>query len=391
MFVLRFCLLSLALAARRDPGPAATMRAMVVPRASPDETLHLEEMAVQARPLPTLVPGSGHMLVRTAASSVNPCDWKMLEGAFAQNYTYPHIPGYDVAGTVAAVDGSSEACAHARAGDTVWGMSFTRDPASGDVWSVGAYAEFTLMDCAHAGAAPPSLSSEEAAVLPLVGLTSLQALRVAARSRTPYISYSTAPAPAPAPVAAALANKTVLVLGGSGGTGHVAIQLARAMGAARIVATCGADNLDFVRSMGADEALDFRRQNWYDVGVLEAGSVDVIYDCVAVPGTGDHALATGAAGGVLRQGGSFVTLGSHALPGPAAVAARPDALHQFVLMNQTTTADLDTLAGLVEARKLRGVVMAQYALAGVPSAFNASQHGHVGGRELYGKLGITVQ
>ena len=54
-------------------------------------------------------------------------------------------------------------------------------------------------------------------------------------------------------------------------------------------------------------------------------------------------------------------------------------------------ADLDTLAGLVEARKLRGVIMAQYGLADVPDAFNASQHGHVGGRDLYGKLGITVQ
>eukprot|EP00937_MAST-01D_sp_MAST-1D-sp2_P002561 g2561.t1 len=340
-------------------------------------------MELQERPVPALVPGSGKMLVRTAASSVNPCDWKMLEGAFAQNYTYPHIPGYDVSGTVAALDDSSAACAHFRVGDAVWGMSFTRDPASGDVWSVGAYAGFTLMDCAHVGAAPPSIALAEAAALPLVGLTSLQALRVAS-SR---VSRGTSRAAA-AHAAGALANKTVLVLGGSGGTGHVAIQLARAMGARRVIATCGASNLDFVRRVGADTALDFRVQNWYDPGALEPGSVDVIYDCVAVPGTGDHALASGSP---LRADGAFVTLGSRALPGAAASAARPDVLQEFVLMNETTTADLDTLAGLVGGGKLRGVIMAQFALGAVPAAFNASQHGRVGGRELFGKLGITVQ
>jgi NADPH:quinone reductase-like Zn-dependent oxidoreductase len=360
---------------------AENMRAMVVPSASPDQTLHLDAMTIADRPVPAVVAGSGKMLVAQAASSVNPCDYQMLEGAASQSLAYPYIPGYDVAGTVVSFDASSAACGQWSVGDAIWGMSFTRDPSSGATWSVGAYAEFTLVDCAHAGAAPPAVDATEAAVLPLVSLTSMQALRVAAR---------VAPT---APLAGTLAGKNVLILGGSGGTGHVGIQLARAMGAGRIVTTAGATNLNFTLSLGADQALDFRAaKQWYDPSVLPSSSIDVIYDCVGVPGSGDHAFA---AGSVLREGGAYVTIRQRSLANASTAATRPDVLQQVVWMNQTTTAELDVLAHLVGTGQLRGSIMGRYSLSDVPAAFNASMTSRgntpgVIGHELFGKLSIAI-
>merc|ERR1711988_1720869 len=82
-------------------------------------------------------------------------------------------------------------------------------------------------------------------------------------------------------------NVTVLVLGGSGGTGHVGIQIAKAMGAARVITTCSEKNADFVRSMGADEVIDYHKDDYSEV--LPPKSVDMVYDCVVLTATGDKA------------------------------------------------------------------------------------------------------
>merc|ERR1712232_1028270 len=115
--------------------------------------------------------------------------------------------------------------------------------------------------------APSKLPVVEAAVLPLVALTSLDALRFCGGNKT------------------SLPNKTMLILGGSGGVGHVLIQMAKAWGASQIITTCGTDHIDFCRSVGAHEVIDYHKQDWH--AVLKAHSVDAVLDLVGRSGTGD--------------------------------------------------------------------------------------------------------
>merc|ERR1719199_2284867 len=92
-------------------------------------------------------------------------------------------------------------------------------------------------------------------------------------------------------------NATVLVLGGSGGTGHMGIQLAKAMGAKKVITTCSGSHSDFVQSRGADQVIDYHKEKYYEV--LAPKSIDVVYDCVGLSGTGDHAF------GILKDHGHF--------------------------------------------------------------------------------------
>merc|ERR1712061_32090 len=126
---------------------------------------------------------------------------------------------------------------------------------------------------------PAALNMTEAGAIPVAGLTGLQDLTWAAGESE------------------RLDGKTVVVLGGSGGTGHIGIQMAKALGAKEVFTTCGPDHLDFVKSLGADRAFNYHTENWYEI--LEDQSVDVVYDCVGQRGTGDLAVPKRAQGGRL--------------------------------------------------------------------------------------------
>merc|ERR1712137_1118560 len=120
-----------------------------------------------------------------------------------------------------------------------------------------------------------------------------------------------------------LDNMTVVVLGGSGGTGHVGIQMAKAMGAKEVITTCGTSHVDFAKSLGADRVIDYHKQNWTDV--LSDQSVDVVYDCVGIAKTGDQAFPK------LRKGGKYATVHIGALASPLAKLKRPDVKQSFHL------------------------------------------------------------
>ena len=108
----------------------------------------------------------------------------------------------------------------------------------------------------------------------------------------------------------------MLVLGGSGGTGHIGIQLAKAMGASQVITTCSGTHADFVRGLGADRVINYHEQNYWDV--LPPKSVDVVYDCVGQTGTGDKASA------VLKEHGGFITLLPTGRPSLSTRFRRPD-------------------------------------------------------------------
>lgn len=192
-------------------------------------------------------PGPGQVLIRARAASVNPLDWKIRKGSFRllMPAKFPLILGVDVAGEVDSI-----------------GPEVTRfqpgDPVFGGVDVVkhgGAYAELVLAREAALAAMPGSLSFEEAASLPVAGQTALQALR----DKGELVS-----------------GERVLVNGASGGVGHLAVQIATALGA-RVTGVASGRNLEFIQGLGAQDVINYEDEDF--IGRDETW--DVIFDVVA--------------------------------------------------------------------------------------------------------------
>merc|ERR1712176_1295561 len=170
-------------------------------------------------------------------------------------WQYPHKLGSDLAGVVVAV---GPGCNRLKIGDEVWGEATTIVEA---ISTGGTFAQYAAVSESILGLKPNSLTMLEAGSMPMVALTGYESLTWAAGGS----SFKTP-------------NVTVLVLGGSGGTGHIGIQLAKAMGASKVITTCSSSHTAFAKSLGADQVIDYHKENYFDV--LPAKSVDVVYDCV---------------------------------------------------------------------------------------------------------------
>jgi NADPH:quinone reductase-like Zn-dependent oxidoreductase len=199
--------------------------------------------------IPVPVPGPGEVLVKIHASGVNPLDTKIWAGAAAHaRHPLPAILGLDLAGTVEAV---GEGVAF-RAGDEVYGMT-------GGVGGVqGSLAEYAAVDARLIAKKPANLSMREAAALPLVTITAWEGMVDRVR---------------------VMAGETALVIGGAGGVGHIALQLARARGAVTF-ATASSENADYLRSLNAtpvDRSVPVER---YVRDLTNGIGFDVVYDCV---------------------------------------------------------------------------------------------------------------
>lgn len=216
-------------------------------------------------PRPT--PAPGEVLVRVHAAGVNPVDWKTRQGSGMAGRLggFPIILGWDVSGEIEAVGQGVEDVA---VGDAVYGM--VRFPQEGR-----AYAEYVAAPASHLAPKPHTLSHIEAAALPLAALTAWQAL---------FDVAQLAPA------------QTVLIHAAAGGVGHLAVQLAKWRGAS-VIGTASTQNLEFVRSLGADQVVDYTSTPFEDV----VRNVDVVLDTVGGE-TADRSF------GVLKPNGLLVTI-----------------------------------------------------------------------------------
>ncbi|MEV0669465.1 NADP-dependent oxidoreductase [Mycobacterium sp. NPDC050441] len=221
------------------------MQAMVLEEFGGPEVLH---MAAVERP--QAAPNG--VIVQVAYAGVNPADWKNREGWLARffDYQFPFVLGFDAAGLVAEV---GENVTDLAVGDRVVTAS---NMGRGER---GTYAQFVASDRERVVKLPDHVSFSDAAALPTAGITCWEALF---------------------DVGGTTAGSTVLINGGAGGMGSIAIQLAT-MAGAKVAATCGPANLDYVRSLGADLAIDYRQG-----GVLAAvrewapDGVDLVVDTV---------------------------------------------------------------------------------------------------------------
>jgi NADPH:quinone reductase-like Zn-dependent oxidoreductase len=232
-----------------EPGSSAvgkqTMRTIhYTEYGEPSDVLSMIEV-----PVPTY--RSWEVLVEVHAASINPVDYKLIQGAFFLiDFILTHRPGFDVSGKVIAV---GKDCKHIKVGDTVHGMSW--------VWKTGSLAEYMSIDESAINVVPKGMTEQEAAALPLVGHTSFSSLVTMGGLRHH-------------------GKQRVLVLGGSSATGMMAIQLAKAYGASRIASTCSPRNVDLVKALGADETINYREENVFDIMRGRGEAFDIIYDTV---------------------------------------------------------------------------------------------------------------
>lgn len=294
------------------------MRAVLIHETGSPDVLRFEEAE---RP----EPGDGEVLIRVHAASVNPIDWKYRRGFMPKQL--PAVLGNDVSGTVelSRTEGFAE-------GDEVFGIAGS-----------GGYAEFATANASVIAKKPAGVSYEQAAAIPVAGLTAWQALFDRA---------------------GLAGGQTALIAGAAGGVGHFAVQFAK-HAEARAVGTGSSSNRDFVLGLGADEYVDYTRQD-----VAESVSdVDVAFDTVG----GD---TTGSLLPTVREGGSLITIAG----APPEQAARERGVRAELLVMSPSSEQLSRIAELVAAGDVRVEIPETFPLTEVQRAHTLSESGHTRGK-----------
>ena len=294
------------------------MQAVVMHQTGGPDVLRYEEVE---RP----EPGNGEVLIKLRAVSVNPIDWKFRRGLAEKQL--PAVLGSDVSGTVeeSRAEGFAER-------DEVFGFA-----------SSGGYAEFANVSAAMIVKKPAGVSHEQAAALPVAGLTAWQALFDRAGLER---------------------GQTALVAGAAGGVGHFAIQFAKISGA-RAIGTGSSRNRDFVLGLGADEYVDYTQQD-----VAQAVSdVDVAFDTVGGETTQSLLPA-------VRKGGVLVTIAG----APPEAAAQARGVRAELLVMSPSSEQLARIAQLVAAGDVHVELAEVIPLCEVQRAHELSESSHTRGK-----------
>ena len=314
------------------------MKAMVLRAWGGPERFELADV-----PKPT--PAKNQVLVRVRAASVNPVDYKIRSHGDWAGLPMPAIVGYDAAGTVEA---AGENVTHLAPGDEVFYSAriFGRQ---------GTYAEYHVEDADIVAKKPVALSFEQAASLPLAAITAYDAV---------ITFFQTKP------------GDTVLIQAGAGGVGNFAVQLAKAAGA-RVLATGRRDNEALIRSLGADEVIDYRATRFEDeVNRLTGGrGADAAYDTV-----GGDVIPRSI--GCVRPYGKLAT-----------IVGIEGSINAMALRNQTlycgfmerTAAKIQALALLAERGQVRPLIDSTFPLERIGEAHRKIESGGV-----KGKIVITI-
>ncbi|MBR28142.1 MAG: NADPH:quinone oxidoreductase [Rhodobacteraceae bacterium] len=320
-----------------------TMKAVVLTRFG-----GFDAFEIQSLPVPSV--GARQVRVRVHATAINPLDCQIRRGDYVDHVPLPAVIGHDVSGVVEAAGADVTEFAP---GDEV----YYTPKIFGDA---GSYAEVHVTDVDLVGRKPRNLSHVEAASLTLVGGTVWEALVTRAALRV---------------------GETILIHGGAGGVGTIAIQVAKAIGA-RVITTARAAHHDFVRALGADEAVDYASTDYVDaVGALTGGrGVDVVFDTVG----GDALTRSPLA---LAPLGRVVSIVDTAAPQNLIEAWGLNASYHFVFTRQNR-GKLDALTTLVERGLVRPVVGAILPLERLAQAHEVLETGSR--RGLRGKVAIDV-
>ncbi len=286
--------------------------------------------------LPDPTPAPGEILVAVHAASVNGADWK-VRASPGRLTDFPYVLGRDFSGVVSDL---GEGVDDFEVGDPVFGVC--------DTGQEGAYAEFLAIKASIVARKPDSMPHAEAAALGLASLTALVSIEDTLKLQ---------------------AGETILVQGGAGGVAGVAIEVAKHIGA-RVIATARTANHDYVRSLGADEVIDYEARDFTEIGRV----CDAVFETVG----GDVATRSFE---VLKPGGRIAFIASgQGLPSPS-----PD----FTSLRPKVDRDrphLERLVELYEKGAVHSPELTTYSLEDAEAAHRVSE-----GRHFRGKLVFEVR
>jgi NADPH:quinone reductase-like Zn-dependent oxidoreductase len=283
--------------------------------------------------LPDPVPAAREVLVEIHAASINAADWKMRRGNYGPQ-PFPHVPGRDFSGIVLRSAGDF------RPGDAVFGVCL--------VPQEGSYAEKIAIPEAIVAPKPEKLTHVQTAAIGLIGLTALISIEDTLRLKK---------------------GETILIQGGAGGVAGFAIALAKHLGA-RVITTASAANHDYVRRLGADQVIDYRKDDFAKI----VSNVDAVFDTVG-------GEVTPRSFAVLKPGGRFATI--------AQFGIAPSPRSDVASLRPKVDRDRPHLARVAEL-VAKGIVplpeIQEYPLAKAVEAHRVSE-----GRHLRGKLVLRVR
>ena len=299
------------------------MKAIQVHAYGGPDVLELEEV-------PRPQPAPDEVLVKVYASGVNPVDWKIRQGY--RQHPLPFIPGWDVSGVV---EEAGRNVTDFRTGDEVYGRP--------DTSRNGSYAEYITVKAIELGRKPTSIDHIRAAAIPLAGLTAWQALFEHAQLKK---------------------GQKLFIHGASGGVGTYAIEFAKWKGA-YVIGTASAQNLSFLKELGADEAVDYHTKNFEK----QFTDIDVVFDTIGGD-TQKRSLQ------MLKPGGILVTT----LKVEDEAAFKQKGVRITGMLTTSKKEDLEAIAQLVDDGFVKPIISKILPLEAAEEAHRIIENGHVRGK-----------
>jgi len=301
---------------------------------------HADAVKVQEASKP--VAGDGQVLIEVHASSINPFDSMVREGFLKDTIplNFPVTLGGDISGIITEI---GEGVIDFKIGDKVYGQANVVGGAS------GAFAEFATTKSSQIGKMPANLSYTDSAAIVMTGLSAYQVIYEHMKLQ---------------------AGQTILIHGGAGGIGSVAIQMVKHLGA-RVITTASGDGVMFAKDLGADEVIDYRSQKFEDL----VTGVDAVFDTVGGE-TYDKSF------NVMKKGGVIVSMTTQ----PNEELSEKFGVSAIYQSTHTSTEQLDKLAKLINEGIVTVRVDKVFALDQIKQAFEARESGSV-----KGKLAIKIK
>lgn len=310
-----------------------TMKAAVIHNFEGIENIAIEEIS-------TPMPQDNEVQIRIEYAGINPVDWKIADGLLTRlDYEFPITLGWDAAGLVSAVGKNVK---NFKEKDAVF--AYCRK----EILHDGSFAEYICLDSKNIALKPEKLNFAESACVPLSALTAWQALYDTAKIKK---------------------NEKVLIHAGAGGVGSYALQLAKMKGA-YVLTTASAANFEYVKSLGADEIIDYTQENLSDyIKKNHSEKLDVVLDTV-----GGNTLKVSY--DLLKERGRLISIADFI---DHAAASQKNLFAEFVFVAPNGE-QLKKIAALFDRQEMQAPRIEEIPLEELSSALRKSREGHVQGK-----------